>query len=202
MSKLLLSAACAWVLALPFSAHAQESSFDFGVIDPAVLVAGSGEILRRAPDGSVDSLFQAVHAAAQNPDEARTICALFEPDGDRSVEGFNTAASRLGDASRDRFVAAIADIVVAGLQGQPQPYDAAVARQAIKSAGARAAILHEGFVGGLTAAGSDAATRESRCRSLRWMLDSLKTQSLGERAAATRLMIDEGLSRLEGSQQP
>lgn len=200
MSKLILSAICALLLSAPHITHAQQPAFDFGDIDPTVLMSGSEEILRRAPDSSVDSLFQAVHAAAQIPDEATTICALFEPDADRSAEGFSAAANRLGGASRERFLTAITDIAVAGLQGQPQPYDAAVARQALKSAGARAAILHEGFVGGLTATGSDAATRETRCRSLRWMLESLKTQPLGERAAATRLLLNEGLSRMEAAQ--
>ncbi len=199
MSKFILSAACAFFLSVPWIAHAQQPAFDFGAIDPGVLVSGTEDILRRAPDSSIDSLFQAVHAAAQVPAEAKTICALFEPDADRSVGGFSTAANSLGDTSRDRFLTAITDIAVAGLQGQRQPYDAAVARQALKSAGARAAILHEGFVGALTATGNDAATREARCRSLRWMLESLKTQPLGERAAATRLMLNEGLSRMDAS---
>ncbi len=199
MSKFILSVVCALLLSAPCIARAQAPTFDVGDIDPAVLMSGTEEIVRRAPDSSIDSLFQAVHAAAQVPDEARTICALFEPDADRSVEGFSAAANSLGGASRDRFISAITDIAVAGLQGQPQPYDAAVARQALKSAGARAAILNEGFVGGLTATGSDVATRETRCRSLRWMLESLKTQPLGERAAATRLLLSEGLSRLDAA---
>jgi len=200
MSKLILSAICALLLSAPHITHAQQPAFDFGDIDPTVLMSGTEEILGRAPDSSIDSLFQAVHAAAQIPDEAKTICALFEPDADRSVEGFGAAANSLGDASRDRFIAAIADIAVAGLQGRPQPYDAPAARQALKSAGARAAILHEGFVGGLTATGSDASARDRRCRSLRWMLESLKTQPLGERAAATRLLLSEGLSRMSAVQ--
>ncbi|MDQ3228184.1 MAG: hypothetical protein M3Q13_00395 [Pseudomonadota bacterium] len=200
MSKLILSLSCACLLSLPGMAPAQQLAFDPDAFDPTVLMAGTEEIVRRAPDSSIDSLFQAVHAAAQVPAEAKTICALFEPDADRSVEGFSAAANSLGDASREGFISAITDIAVAGLQGQPQPYDAAVARQALKSAGARAAILHEGFIGGLTATGIDADTRDARCRSLRWMLDSLKTQPLGERAAATRLMLNEGLSRLNAGQ--
>lgn len=200
MSKLILSLTCACLLSLPDMAHAQQQAFDPDAFDPTVLMAGTEEIVRRAPDSSIDSLFQAVQAAAQVPGEAKTICALFEPDADRSVESFSAAANSLGDASRERFISAITDIAVAGLQGQPQPYDAAVARQALKSAGARAGILHEGFIGGLTATGTDADMRDARCRSMRWMLDSLKTQPLGERAAATRLMLNEGLSRLNAGQ--
>lgn len=200
MPKSALLLAGALLLTTASIAPAQQHAYEFGGIDPAVLMSGTADIVRRAPDSSIDSLFQAVHAASQNADEARTICALFEPDADRSVESFGRAANQLGASSRERFISAIADIAVAGLQGQPQPYDAAVARQSLKAAGARAAILHEGFVAGLTATGSDAATRQSRCRSLRWMLDSLQTQPLGERAAATRLMLDEGLSRLNAAQ--
>ncbi|MCY7353565.1 MAG: hypothetical protein LH470_00465 [Lysobacter sp.] len=199
MLKFMWVVAFGTVLAASCSARAQQPVFDFGDFDPTALMSGTEDIVRRAPDSSIDSLFQAVHASAQIPDEARTICRLFQPDADRSVEGFSRAANQLGESSRERFISAIADIAVAGLQGQPQPYDATAARQALKSAGARAAILHEGFVAGLTAAGSDEASRESRCRSLRWMLESLRTQPLVERAAATRLLLSEGLSRMNAT---
>ena len=185
------------LLTAPSIAHAQEGLF--GDFDPRALMGGSEDILRRAPDSSIDSLFQAVHASAQIPGEATTICSLFQPDADRSVEGFSRAANRLGEASRERFISAIADIAVAGLQSPPQPYDAAAARHALKAAGVRAAILHDGFTAGLTATGSDEASRAANCRSLRWMLESLQTQPLAERAAATRLMLSEGLSRLEAA---
>ncbi len=199
MSKFRLFA-CALLLAAPSLVPAQEPVFDFGDFDPTALMSGTEDIVRRAPNSSIDSLFQAVHASSQIPDEARTICSLFQPDADRSVEGFTLAANRLGESSRERFISAIADIAVAGLQSRPQPYDAAAARQVLKSAGARAAILHDGFVAGLTTTGSDKASRESSCRSLRWMLESLQTQPLAERAAATRLMLNEGLSRLNAAQ--
>ena len=199
MLKFMWVVAFGAVLASPCTARAQQPVFDFGDFDPTALMSGTEDIVRRAPDSSIDSLFQAVHASAQIPDEARTICRLFQPDADRSVEGFSRAANQLGESSRERFISAIADIAVAGLQGQPQPYDAAMARQALKSAGARVAILHEGFVAGLTTAGSDEASREANCRSLRWMLDSLHTQPLAERAAATRLLLREGLSRMDAS---
>ncbi|MEJ7746526.1 MAG: hypothetical protein WKF61_07180 [Luteimonas sp.] len=197
MLKFMWVAAFVTLLATASIARAQQPAFDFGDFDPAALMSGTEDIVRRAPDSSIDSLFQAVHAAAQTPDEAKVMCRLFEPDADRSVEGFSRATNQLGEASRERFISAITDIAVAGLQGQPQPYDAILARQALKSAGARAAILHDGFVAGLTAASGEEASRDARCRSLRWMLDSLKTQPLAERAAATRLMLNEGLSRLE-----
>ena len=199
MLKFMWVVAFGAVLAAPCVARAQQPVFDFGDFDPSALMSGTEDIVRRAPDSSIDSLFQAVHASSQVPDEARTICRLFQPDGDRSVEGFSRAANQLGAASRERFISAVTDIAVAGLQGQPQPYDPAAARQALKSAGARAAILHEGFVAGLTTSDSDDNSREANCRSLRWMLESLHSQPLAERAAATRLLLSEGLSRMDAS---
>lgn len=199
MLKLTWVVACATVLAAPCVSRAQQPAFDFGDFDATALISGTEDIVGRAPDSSIDSLFQAVHASARIPDEARTMCNLFQPDADRSVEGFSRAANQLGASSRERFISAVTDIAVAGLQGQPQPFDLAAARQALKSAGARAAILHEGFVAGLTAMDSDETSREVNCRSLRWMLESLHTQPLAERAAATRLLLSEGLSRMNAA---
>jgi hypothetical protein len=191
----LLAALC---MACP-AVMAQSSLQDWG-IDPGVLADSGSDLLRRAPDREVDALFQAVHATARDDDEAQAMCALFEPDADRSLDGLNAAASRLGPASRDRFATAIADVLVAAMQSPPQAFDAAVARQSLKSAGVTAAILHEGFVGGLNATGTDPAARKARCQSLRWLLDAMQSRSPSERAAMTRLLLDEGLGRLAAAQ--
>jgi hypothetical protein len=177
------------------TAMAQSSLQDWG-IDPGVLAASGSDLLRRAPDGEVDALFQAVHAAARRDDEAQAMCALFEPDADRSLDGLNAAAARLGPASRERFATAIANALVVAMQSPPQAFDAAAARQSLKSAGVTAAILHEGFVGGLNAIGTDPAARGARCQSLRWLLDAMQSRPPAERAATTRLLLDEGLARL------
>ena len=187
----LLAALC---MASP-TAMAQSALQDWG-IDPGVLAASGSDLLRRAPDAEVDALFQAVHGASRNDDEAQALCALFEPDADRSLAGLNAAASRLGPASRDRFANAMANALVAAMQSPPQAFDAAAARQSLKSAGATAAILHEGFVGGLNATGIDADNRSARCQSLRWLLDAMQSRPAPERAAMTRLLLDEGLARL------
>lgn len=176
-------------------AQSQSSLQDWG-LDPGLLAGSGSDLLRRAPDGEVDALFQAVHAATQDDDEAQALCALFEPDADRSLDGLNAAASRLGPTSRDRFATAIADALVAALQSPPQAFDAAAARQSLKSAGVTAAILHEGFVGGLNATGTDTDARTARCQSLRWLLDAMQSRPPPERAAMTRLLLDEGLARL------
>lgn len=165
-------------------------------IDVDALIGEAGGVLMRAPDSSLDSLFQAVHASAQIPQEAQTMCRLLEPDADRSLEAIGRAANRLGPASRDRFVAAIAEVAAAGVQNPPQPYDPAAARQVLKSAGVTATLLHDGFLAGLTATGNDRASRDARCRSMGWMLDALKDVPLAQRAAATRLLLNEGLSLL------
>lgn len=168
-------------------------------IDVDALLGEAGGVLMRAPDSSLDGLFQAVHASAQIPQEAQTMCRLLEPDADRSLEAIGRAANRLGPASRDRFVAAIAEVATAGVQNPPQPYDPAAARQTLKSAGVTAMLLHDGFMAGLSATGNDRASRDARCRSMGWMLDALKDVPLAQRAAATRLLLNEGLSLLARS---
>ena len=158
--------------------------------DPAVLVADGMELLSRAPDRAVDGLFQAVHAAANAPGESEALCALFDADADRSLTGMYAAADQLDDASRERCALAVADVLVEATRNPPQPVDADAARQSLKKAGATAAILHEDFLPGLEADAGDA-----RCRSFGMLLDALGERPLGERAAVTRLLLQEGLSR-------
>lgn len=182
-----------FLLALPVAGIAQDSSWSF---DPGALVAGSSDLLRRAPDAQIDSVFQAVHAASQDAREASAICALFQPDADRSLQGLNAAAAQLGPASRQRFANALADTLMAAMQSPPQSYDAAAAQHALKAAGVTAALLHDGFVGGLTATGNDPDTRDARCHSLRWLLDAMQSRPAGERAEMTRYLLEQGLTRL------
>ena len=172
-----------------------QSVADWGV-DPDVLADSGSDLLRRAPDDAIDELFQAVHAASRNEDEARALCGLFEPDADRSLAGLNAVAMRLGPTSRERFATAVADALVGATQSPPQPYDAAAALQSLKAAGATAAILHDGFVRGLNASGTEADSRDARCQSLRWLLDAMQARPRRERAAMTRWLLDQGVARL------
>src|SRR5690606_8053314 len=95
----------------------------------------------------------------------------------------------LPPASRQRFADAIAGLLLAGLQGQPQPFDRETAAQALRASTARAAILHDGFTAGF----AEDAPREARCRSLRQMMDVLAQRPPAERAAVTRLLLEQGL---------
>ena len=158
--------------------------------DPAVLVADGRELLQRAPDKAIDGLFQAVHAAAETPGEADALCGLFDTEADRSLADMNAAAQGLAPESRERFALAVAEVLVEATRNPPQAFDADRAQQAFKRAGATAAILHADFLPGLQ---SDAG--EDRCRSFGMLLDALADQPLGERAAVTRLLLDQGLSR-------
>ncbi|TWH99121.1 hypothetical protein IP90_03212 [Luteimonas cucumeris] len=168
-------------------------------IDLDALVAEAGGVLMRAPDSAIDGLFQAVHASAQVPQEAETMCSLLEPDADRSLSAIGQAANRLGAGSRERFTVAIAEIATTGLQNPPQAFDPVAARQVLKSAGVTATLLHDGFLLGLNSTGRDRASRDARCRSMRWMLDALKDVPLAQRASATRLLLNEGLTLLAQS---
>lgn len=180
-------------LATPATARAQDSG-DWS-FDPDALLATGTDLLRQVPAAQMDGLFQAVHAAAQDERQAQPLCDLFDPDADRSLQGLNAAASKLDPDNRQRFASAVADALVAAMQSPAQPFDAAQAKQALKASGATAAILHDGFLAGLNASGSDLASRQSRCRSLRWLLDAMQSRPQAERAAMTRLLLEQGLRR-------
>ncbi|MDQ3289472.1 MAG: hypothetical protein M3Q42_14720 [Pseudomonadota bacterium] len=159
------------------------------VFDPAVLIADGRALLLRAPDHDMDQLFQAVHAAAQLPDEAAALCTAFDPDGELGLEALQSAGEQFGDASRERFVTAITTVMVAATRHPPQPFDEAQAQRALRAAGVAAAIQHDGFTSGL-----NGVDPEARCRSVRQLIDALQARPLAERAAATRLLLREGLT--------
>ena len=193
--RLLLAACLGLGIGLPAAAAPPPApALDTFGFDPAVLVADGMELLRRAPDKSVDGLFQAVHAAANSPGESAALCALFEQEGDRSLAGMNAVAGRLEPASRERFALAVAEVLVEATRNPPQPFDPELAQQAMRKAGATAAILHEDFLPGMQADAGDA-----RCRSFGMLLDALGERPLGERAAVTRLLLHEGLERAAGA---
>ncbi|MGQ4582049.1 hypothetical protein [Lysobacter sp. F60174L2] len=159
--------------------------------DPAVLVADGTELLARAPDPAIDRLFQAMHASSRDPADAQVLCRLFDPASDRSLAGLNAIASRLGQASQERFANAVAGVFVAAMQNPPQAHDVTAARQVLKAAGVRAALLNDGFIAGLD--GNDHA---ARCDSVAMLLDVLHERPMSERAGVTRLLLGEGLQRL------
>ena len=183
------------LLAAPLRAPAQDAG-DW-TLDPDALLASGNDLLRQVPNAEMDGVFQAVHAAAQDDRQAQLLCGLFDPDADRSLQGLDALATKLDPGSRQRFAAAIADALVASLQSPVQPYDAARARQSLKAAGVTAALLHDGFVAGLNTPGRDPASRQSRCRSVRWLLDAMQSRPQDERAAMTRLLLEQGLGRLD-----
>jgi hypothetical protein len=184
----------ALLLAAPIPLPAQDTgAWSF---DPDALLATGSDLLRQVPAAQMDGLFQAVHAAAQDDSQAQVLCGLFDDDADRSLQGLGAVASKLDPSSRQRFAAVVADALVAAMHSPAQPFDAAQAGQSLKAAGATAAILHDGFLAGLNASGKDATSRHSRCRSVRWLLDAMQSRPPTERAAMTRLLLEQGLSRL------
>ncbi|MGH8081281.1 MAG: hypothetical protein ACREP7_11955, partial [Lysobacter sp.] len=128
--------------------------------------------------------------------DADTLCALFDPSADRSAQALMAAAQNLGPDSRQRFSNALINIAATGLQNPRQTFDAGTAKQTLKSAGVQAMLQHDGFAAGLNADGNDSASRDARCRSFGWLLDALKDLPVQQRAAATRLMLNEGMNRL------
>lgn len=187
--RLLHLALLAVAVALPPAGHAQQGLDGF---DPGALMGEVQDVLVRTPDAQIDGLFHALHGSMRQPQEAEAICGLFDADADRGINALNEVATRLSGASRQRFVDSIANVVVAGLQGQPQAYDQAAAAQALRANGARAAMLHDGFSAGL----STGASRDARCRSLGQMLDVLADRPQPERAMVTRLLLDQGLRQI------
>ncbi|QDH71496.1 hypothetical protein [Marilutibacter alkalisoli] len=160
-------------------------------VDPSVLAGNGADLLQRAPDPAVDALFQAVHRSLQDENESRALCGLFEPGGDRSLDGLNRAALSLGDASRQRLANAVLLVLMSSAQGKPQPYDAEAAGQALKAAAVRATFLNDGFTAALN--GNDA---DARCRAVAQLTTALEGQPQAERAAVTRLLLSQGLTML------
>lgn len=183
-----LMAACLVPAPSPAIAAQRGATTEQWDLDPAVLVADGKELLARAPDPAIDRLFQAVHASSRDPADAQVLCRLFDPQADRSLAGLNAIATELGPASQERFATAVAEVFVAAIQNPPLTHDSAAARQALKAAGVRAALLNDGFSAGL--GGDDHA---ARCASVAMLLDVLHQRPLPERAGVTRLLLGEGL---------
>ena len=186
---------------LAFTPHASAQSLgDYGIdlsqLDPSDLLGSANDIVLRAPDAKIDALLQAAHGASKSPRDAAVLCALFDPQADRSLAALAAAANRLGPDSRQRFNLALTNIGIASLQSPRQPYDPAAARQTLKSAAVTAMLLNDGFVVGMTAEGNDRASRDARCRSFGWILDALHDLPLAQRAAATRLLLGDGLATM------
>ena len=200
MRRHLSTAALSLALALPGVAGAQQHGIDLSRIDTAAVMATGGDVLRRASTPAIDDLFTAVLHASRQPDEARALCALFEPDATRDLAAFQRTVDRLGPASRNRFANAFTNVAVSGLQGTPQPFDAAAAQQVLRQAAVTATLLHDGFMLGLTATGTDDASRQARCRAFRQMVDVLKDQPQPQRVLATRWLLNEGLTLVVDSQ--
>lgn len=189
----MLSLATALLLA-PSAAPAQQAGHGgFSLaLDRSALLADGRQVIRRAPAAAVDEVLQALIASARQPREAEAVCALFDPGGDRSLSGLNDVASQLPPQSRERLTGAVAGLVFAALQAPAQPWDEDVARQALKQAGVRAALVQDGFTAGLQ--GDDHA---ARCRSVATLLEVLADRPLEERVGVARLLMDEGLSQLD-----
>lgn len=197
MRALLLGLSLAW-LALPAAAERHAYEIDLSGVDAAMVLAGAEDVMLRAGDRDLDGLYQAVLAASQSDQEAELLCMLFDADGDRSMAGLQRAANRLGPDSRERFANAAVGIALAGMQNQRQAYDPAAAGQVLRRAGVTAMLLHDGFSIGMAATGDDPGSRQARCRSFRQLVDVLQDFELGERAAATRYLMLEGLTRYGG----
>src|SRR3546814_8298200 len=65
------------LLAAPAVAQ-DEYVVDLSRIDPSAILASAGDVLMREPDPAIDDLFQATHAAAQQPGEAKILCTRSE----------------------------------------------------------------------------------------------------------------------------
>lgn len=165
--------------------------------DPQVLLSRSEQIMRNAPDPAIDQLFQAVWHAAQQPAEMQTMCGFFAPNARRDLAAINRAALGFSTDSQHRFQQATDNLLRISKHAPPQPYDEALAIYALKQAAVTAAMLHDGFVAGINTPGIDADSRRERCRSLRLLLGTVSMRPQNERAMITRLLMREGMRRLQ-----
>ncbi len=192
---LLLLSAC---LALPAAAQQRQYQIDLSGVDAAMVLASAEDVILRAGDRDIDRLYQVVLDASKSDVESRELCRLFDPSADRSLAGLQRTANALGPQSQARFADAVLAIAMSGMQGPLQPYDPAVADQVLRRAGVTAMLIHDGFSVGIAATGDDPGSRQARCRSFRQLVDVLQDFELDERAAATRYLMIEGLTRYGG----
>lgn len=197
----LLCAAAAALSLLAAPSRAQEYVVDLSQLDPQLVMSTGADVLRRAPDGSIDRLFQAVSLSSKSDDESRVLCALFEPDANRDVAAFQRAVDRLPPASRERFAVAFTEIALVGMQSPPQDYDRAYAQKVVQQSAIGAAMLHDGFMAAVTSTATDAASRSARCAAFRQVIGVLAAKPQVERAAATRWLLEEGLTLVAESQR-
>ena len=176
------------------SADTRPSAWTF---DPQVLLARSEAVIVRTPDATLDRLFQAVADAARRPRELQAMCALFEPDARRDLAALNQAALRFDPDSQRSFQRATESVLQASRDAPAQPYDPQLAQRALRQAAVASAMLYDGFVAAINSPHGDPASRQARCRALRQLLDTVSMRPLRERAMITRLMMREGLRRIE-----
>jgi hypothetical protein len=165
--------------------------------DPQELMARSEAVIVRTPDASLDHLFQAVAEAARQPRELQAMCAVFDPRARRDLGALNRIALGFGTGSQRNFQRATDVLLQASRDAPPQPYDAQLAQRALRQATVASAMLYDGFVAAINSPDSDTASQQARCRALRQLLDTVSMRPLNERAMITRLLMREGLRRIE-----
>lgn len=185
------------VLACLLSCSAAAATRTPWTFDPQELMARSEAVIARTPDATLDRLFQAVAEAARRPQELQAMCALFDPQAQRDLAAINQVALRFGDASQRNFQRATDALLHAARTAPPQPYDPLLAQRALRQAAVASAMLYDGFVAALNNPASDASSQQARCRALRQLLDTVSMRPLNERAMITRLLMREGLRRVE-----
>ena len=173
---------------------------DDWTFDPQELMAHSEAVILRSPDATLDLLFQAVVEAARQPHELQAMCVVFDPQAQRDLAAINRIALRLGPESQHRFQHATDALLRTARSAPPQPYDPQLAQRALRQAAVASAMLYDGFVAAIDSienGRSDPASQRARCRALRQLLDTVSMRPLNERAMITRLLLREGLRRIE-----
>ena len=186
-----------WLLAclLPLAAGAKQR--ETWTFDPQQLMARSAAVIERTPDATLDTLFQSVAEAARQPQELQAMCALFDPRARRDLGAINQAALQFGGRSQRNFQRATDALLAASRASPVQPYDPELAMRALRQAAVASAMLYDGFVAAINGQGSDPASQQARCRALRQLLDTVSMRPLNERAMVTRLLMREGLRRID-----
>lgn len=179
------------------SAAGQSAIASHWTFDPQLLLARSDTVMRKAPESAIDDLFQAVRHASTKPEELALMCAFFDPGSRHDLAAVNQAALQFSPDSQRRFQRATDRLLQVHEQEPDQPYDDAVARQSLRQAAVAAGMLFEGFVAAIQSEGRDAASRRARCRALNQLLGTVSMRPRSERVMITRLLMREGLRRIE-----
>ena len=182
-------------------AHAQStfdlSQIDLSRLDKGAAISGANDVLKRAPDASIDQIFQSTLMASRQPKDRELLCQMLNQGGVRNSNELFAFANRLSEDSRNRYLESLINVALDSMQAPVQKESKALGERTLKQAGVVAMLTNDSFMQDIMDTQTSASSQEARCRATGLMLEILKDFKLEERAAATRYLLSQGLSQVK-----